>query len=768
MGLCILQVGLSAQLFLNGDCKKAYLLLLIFPAMLLKHHPLVPGIRRIILTFCMLLFTTAMFAQSYTKADSINIYSLLNRADQESLTGTLNNALQYAQQALQLSTTKKMLRGQGLAILKIADICEQKDSTGSIPAQLKKAWDIGARLKDSFMLALSSYQQGQYNMYNNEYATAEQLFQKALALQFGSKTSSYTAQVYNDMGYLFGEQEDFEKEAMWYLRAVRVYEQVQDSSGLATTYSNLSHVYMRLGNTQQAFKYTKQAAALREQSGDVQGLCTAYENLSRLYWATSFDSATKYQQLAMQYAEKSGLQQLITRSYDNLSLLMDKQHKKKDAYSYVQKAIELSKNGDDGIALARRYTWAAILSADLKDTNAMKAYFNQAFLLCQQLNNKEVWRDFYGSKNSTYIKLGDYKNAHESLTKYYTYRDSLGREETTVRIAELQTKYDTEKKDNEISRLNTTQQIKQLEIARQTAIIAGNKIEAQQRGNEIKLLTQQQQLRDVRIQRQKEELEKQSLLAKNIQQEKELKERELKNQQQLRNFMIAGIVLFALLGWVLFSRYQLNKKMQQQKALLNIRNHIARDLHDEVGSTLTSIKILSEVSQSNLVKNREKAGTLLAKITEQSTRIQQGLSDIVWAIKTENDTLQNMLIRMREYIGHTLEPSGIKAYFEAEEDVLNQTAGMEQRRDLLLIFKEGINNTVKYSGATRVDISLSSVHGKVVLKITDNGKGFDTAVVKRSNGLGNMLTRAQLHGGSFSIFSEAGKGTRLEAEIPAG
>jgi len=735
--------------------------------MLLKHHPLVPGIRRTILTLCVLLQITALFSQSYTKADSINIYKLLNRADKESLTGTLNSALKCAQSALELSLSKKMLRGEGLATLKIADVCVQKDSTTGVLPLIKKAWDIGTRLKDSFMLALASYQEGQHRMYNDEYVAAEQLFQKALALQFNIKTTSYTAQVYNDMGYLFGEQEDFEKEAMWYLRAVRVYEQVQDSSGLATTYSNLAHVYTRLGNTQQAFKYARQAAALREQSGDIQGLCNAYENLSRLYWATSLDSATKYQQLAMQYAEKSGLQQLITRSYDNLSILMDKQRKKQEAYGYVLKAIDLGKQADDNTSLARRYTWAAILCADLKDTTAMQAYFNDAFLLCEKLNNKEVWRDFYGSKNSTYTKLGDYKNAHASLIKYYAYRDSLTNEETTVRIAELKTKYDTEKKDNEISRLNTTQQIKQLEIARQTAIIAGNKIEAQQRENDIKLLNQQQQLRDVHIQQQKEELEKQSLLAKNIQQEKELKERELKSQQQLRNFMIAGIVLLVLLGWVFFSRYQLKKKMQQQKALLNIRNHIARDLHDEVGSTLTSIKILSEVSQSNLLKNKEKAGTLLAKITEQSTQIQQGLSDIVWAIKTENDTLQNMLVRMREYISHTLEPRGIKAHFDAEEEVLAQTAGMEQRRDLLLIFKEGINNAVKYSGATRVDISLSCARGKVLLKISDNGKGFDTRAIKRTNGLGNMLTRAQSHGGNFSIFSEAGKGTRLEAEIPA-
>src|SRR5690606_24564950 len=109
-----------------------------------------------------------------------------------------------------------------------------------------------------------------------------------------------------------------------------------------------------------------------------------------------------------------------------------------------------------------------------------------------------------------------------------------------------------------------------------------------------------------------------------------------------------GIALLGILGLVLFNRYQLKQKIREQQSLLQVRSHIAKDLHDEIGSTLTSIKILSEVSGKSLRQDQQKASDFLQKITEQSAAAQQGMSDIVWAVKPENDKLENMVVRMRE------------------------------------------------------------------------------------------------------------------------
>ncbi len=724
------------------------------------------------LLFIVLLCATVSIAQP--SADSARIFAWLTKADNAVFNTKLDSGLYYSNLALQLSKEKKLLRGEGFAKLRIADIWVQQSHPGNVTELFADGLKIGTQLKDSFLMALACYQHGQYLMYNNDYDSAEKLYNKALMLQFEKAQSSYTAVLYNDMGYLFGLKGELEKQVYWLLKARRVYEKVEDADGLALTTNNLAGVYASLKDAPKAFQYIMEAIAIRKKIGDIRGLAFSYGNLSRWYREQSLDSAIKYQEIATQYAEKTGVQKIMAGGYDNLSVLLDMQRKKAEALEYIKKSIAISREMGDTIAMADKMRWAAILSGDLKDTVTMNDYFNQVYNVAIRSNNKTLLRDFFGSKASYYKKTNDYRSAYDNLKQYYAYRDSIVSEATTTNIAELQTKYETEKKDNEISRLNTDQKIKQLQIEKQRATISGNALEARQKENEIKLLSQQQQLRDAKISQQAEELEKQLLVAKTNQQElklaeqeKQLSSRQLQNQKLFRNVMIAGILLLIGMAAVLFNRYQLKKKLEQQQALLQVRNNIARDLHDEIGSTLTSINILSQVSHSNLQKDQRKASTLLEKITEQSSQIQQGMSDIVWAIAPDNDKLGNMVARMREYATHTLESKDVLTYFEVDEKALSKSIGMEQRRDFFLIFKEAINNVAKYAGAQRVNIRLCSLQDRLTLEITDDGKGFDLLQSRSTNGLKNMRSRAEALHGNIDIQSNAGRGTFIKLDIPA-
>ncbi|MEP7376564.1 MAG: tetratricopeptide repeat protein [Chitinophagaceae bacterium] len=730
--------------------------------------------REIVTIGFVVFFISPVFSQSYTAKDSVRIYKWLNRSDEEAVTGSLDTAIKYARLALQVSKEKKMLRGEGFAKLKIADILLQQESPLDIKDYLDEANKIGTQLKDSFMMALTAYQQGQQSMYNDQLEEAEKLFKQSLSLKFEKEQSAYTALVYNDMGYLFGQKDELEKQVEWYLKAVRLYQKTEDLLGLATTTNNLAAVYTKLGNHAKALEYAREAVMMREKIGDVQGLASSYENLSRLYWAISLDSASKYQQVAMKYAEKSGVKSLMIRSYDNLSVLMDRQRNKPGALSYIKRSIALCREMNDKAGLAGKCRWAALLCGDMKDTVAMEAFYSESLDLSVQLNNKTLLRDLYGSKAGYYSKVNDFKNAYESLKKYYAYRDSLVSDETATNIAELETKYETEKKDNEITRLNSDQKIKQLQIEKQNALLAGNLLEAQKKENEIELLSGAKELQELKIRQQDEQLEKQMLQAKNNEQQLQLAEKEtqlqqkqLKNSALLRNFMLAAVVLLSLLGYCMFNRYQLKRKIQEQEALLSVRNNIAKDLHDEIGSTLTSIKILSEVSGKNLYKDQGKTSSFLQKITEQSAAVQQGISDIVWSVKPENDRLENMVIRMREYVAQTLESKSIQTVIHIDEQVLNKTLDMNQRRDFFLIFKEAVNNIAKYANATEVQVRLEKKKGDLCMMIADNGKGFEVSGETSSSGLKNMKARALALKGTLDIFSGNGEGSKVILTIPA-
>jgi signal transduction histidine kinase/tetratricopeptide (TPR) repeat protein len=728
-------------------------------------------IKSLLAVICVLYLVHPSIAQSYTRNDSVQIYALLNQADEEALTGSLDTAMVYARHALQVSKGKKMLRGEGFAHLKIADILVQQESPGDLIAFFTEGLEIGARLKDSFMMALACYQQGEYLMYKDQLEEAEKLFNRSLTLKFAKEQSNHTALVYNDLGYMYGLKDDLEKQVEWYLKAIRLYEKTTDVHGLASTTSSLAAVYAKLGNTPKALEFTRKAIAMRQNTGDIKGLANSYENLSRLYWGVSHDSASKYQQLAMQHAEKSGVKSLMIRSYDNLSVLMNMQKNKPEALAYIKRSIVLCREINDKAGLASKCRWAALLCADMKDTITMETYYRESYELSVQLNNKTLLRDLYGTKAGYYSRVNDFKNAYDNLKKYYSYRDSIVSAETATNIAELQTRYDTEKKDNEISRLNTDQKIKQLEIERQKAIISGNRLEAKEKENAIKLLSQQQELRDIRIRQQREELEKQFLVSENNQKalqlaatEKILKDKELLNQKRIRNLVVASMLLLIILTLVVFNRFQLKKKLQQQAALEKMRVNIASDLHDDIGASLSNINILNELARRNQ-GNASKSNEYLTKAGEDIQHISESLGDIVWNINPRYDDLQNLFVRMKRYASDMMDGKGISYEMRFPEEADKLSLSMERRRDFYLIFKEAVNNLARYSKATAAKVIVEADRKKVCMTVSDNGIGFNIDQAPPGNGIHNMRQRAALRNDLLHIHSEPGKGTTIILEM---
>ena len=216
---------------------------------------------------------------------------------------------------------------------------------------------------------------------------------------------------------------------------------------------------------------------------------------------------------------------------------------------------------------------------------------------------------------------------------------------------------------------------------------------------------------------------------------------------------------FSALGFLyLLYRYRLNQVIK----FYHFRTKISQDLHDEVGSTLTSIGILSKVSQSNLEKDKSKSAALLKKISEQAADMQQSMSDIVWSIRPDNDKMDDLIIRMREYLGQTAEAKNFEVEFFADEGILKENLSMEQRQHLLLIFKEAVNNAVKYSKGKKVSVVIEKVNRSLKLKVQDDGVGFNMERIRSSNGLKNMRNRAKELNGTLEINSLANGGTVVE------
>ncbi len=231
---------------------------------------------------------------------------------------------------------------------------------------------------------------------------------------------------------------------------------------------------------------------------------------------------------------------------------------------------------------------------------------------------------------------------------------------------------------------------------------------------------------------------------------------------QTRWFLLLLIAMVFGLTWS-FYRLRLTRILAVEK----IRNKVARDLHDDVGSTLSTINILSSMAKTKLLTEPVKTSEYITKITNYSQAMMESMDDIVWSIKPDNDTIQKIVARMREHASSILEPKDVKISFDIDDSIYDMKLNMETRRDIFLIFKEAINNIAKYSRCTEVNIRLAYMNRKMLFSIADNGVGFDPDAAGSGNGLGNMKKRTEALDGTLKIISKQGSGTEISLIFPA-
>ncbi len=730
-----------------------------------------------IFIFGVFFFPFLSAAQAVSRQDSAHVFDLIAKAETLFTASNYDSALFYCDKAEAYSKTKNFKKGIAYSFIERTDVLMDKDDLNKALLYPPQTNAIGIQLKDSLITAISWLQMAQVKMYNNEFDEAVPLFVKSLEYYLDKHPDRYSALAFNDLGYTWGRKGELSKQAICLLRSISIYENhFPDQYGeIGVAYNNLSTVYYSLDDRSKAIEYAKKSLEYREKTGDLGRLSIGCCNLSQFYTTINNEEAEKYLNLCVKYALQSNQESRVVHSYVTAANLYNTNKKPLEALDYELKAISLlEKSKKDPAMLARRYMAVGTLYRQLKkDSASTMGYFNKSLSLLLSIQDRMNLRDFYFQMTNYHNESGNYGEAYESYKKYILYRDSIVSKNTQTSIAEIAARYETEKKDNEITKLNAAQRIKELQIEKQNALIAGNLAAAQKKENEIELLSKAKELQELKIKQQDEELEKQILLAKNNEQqlqlaakEKLLQQKQLRDSNIVRNFILAAAGLLALLGYFMFNRYQLRRKIKEQEALLVVRNNIAKDLHDEIGSTLTSIKILSEVSEKNLHKDQTKTSSFLQKITEQSAAVQQGISDIVWAVKPENDKLGNMVIRMREYVAQTLESKNIHTVIKIDENVLDKTLDMNQRRDFFLVFKEAINNIAKYAEATEVSVNLERNNGDIEMKVTDNGKGFIVDRETSSNGLKNMKARAVSLKGKLDIYSQPAKGSSVVLSIP--
>ncbi len=230
------------------------------------------------------------------------------------------------------------------------------------------------------------------------------------------------------------------------------------------------------------------------------------------------------------------------------------------------------------------------------------------------------------------------------------------------------------------------------------------------------------------------------------------------------------------LGGMMYSVYRY--RVARLLEIANMRTRIATDLHDDIGANLTRIALLTQVATHTYIDRiaddaprataRSTApddGPLLsiARIARESVA---SMSDIVWAINPARETLLDLTRRMRQHADEIFTLREIELRFDASAGKSDRRLGVDVRRDVLLIFKEVVNNAARHSSCTRVDIDFRAETSRLSLTVADNGSGFDTSAESEGQGLTSMRRRARRLGGTLDIVSSPQGGTAVALTVP--
>jgi signal transduction histidine kinase len=308
--------------------------------------------------------------------------------------------------------------------------------------------------------------------------------------------------------------------------------------------------------------------------------------------------------------------------------------------------------------------------------------------------------------------------------------------------------------------------------------------------NKIKEITQQQM--------QYEFDKKQLADSLNFERDKEIGAIKLQKQKAYTFGGLVGLAIAIILLFLVYTNFnkqrianQKLKDAQQQliqiereKEAENIRLRISRDIHDDIGHSLTKISLLSDMTANDKQINSPEAVETLGRISNYSRNVNSSLSEIVWAISPKHDSLDSLIVYMRNHIHTFFENTGITYQINFPEANENRSINPDLKRNIFLVLKESLNNILKYAKAKNVTVDFKIDGNQFELKIKDDGVGFSPlflglACASREelglpagqaglrsggNGLPNMKHRIEQTGGSFEINSSVGNGCEILAK----
>lgn len=734
-------------------------------------------------------------------------------------------ALPFVSKAQNADAAKKItanLAAERDPVKKMALYLDMLDAIGDYDSvntekYAKEAHLFADKLKDKKSNAEVYRQHGIMYMSFNNIPKALQQLNKALEITISIKDRILTGDVYNSISNAYMQANNVKLTDEYIFKALKEYQAQNSEADIALIYANLGSNNSRRGNYTQSIEYFLKSLAIRERLHNDKGIGSVAFNITYPYkYLKRYDEALKYNQLAIDkytlvknegqlaaaYAVRgSVLRSLkkyddalayinkalplfemykntagIRNSYDNIGLLYAAKKDFVNALKYFELSKQISVNLKQPAGIVSADVNIAQTALDLNDLKKAKITLEEAEPLAQANDFREDRAELYKLRLQYAIAINDQNAANQTFNSYLDLKDSLSSSDVNSQISELQTRYETEKKDAQI-KLNLLQlknqdltiQQSQSKIARQDQDLLINQLEIKNQ--------QQQMANQVLDGKQKEQR------IKNLKRLSRIQELELANQKlklKQRNILIIafGMLLVSGLvaGYAFYNRY---KTKQEAKLLAEIhkqqeietrslfegeqkeRIRIARDLHDSIGQLLSVVKMnLSNLANYNQDENLANTVVLVDKTITEVRHISHNLipEELNFGLFA---ALEDMADKINS-VGST------KVVVQIPDEARLHQFEKSNELSVYRIVQEALSNIVKHAQASTIELTVVSQANAMTISIKDDGKGFDTEQIKNSTGIGwkNIAARVNMLEGNLQVRSEKLTGTQIEITIP--
>ncbi len=663
---------------------------------------------RTILSFIALTFMFSAYCQNQSaidslenilrtaKADTIKVNNLILMCDEYLKISDYENAMQYAESALLLAKTLDYKKGIARSYDNIGWINEEQHNYQKAEENYLEAMKIFKEIGDKKSIADKYNAIGYINEYQSNYPEAMESYIAALKIFQEIGDTNSIADSYNKMGAVYISQGNYPEALENFLSSLKLFKEIGNKTGVAYSYNNMGNIYFYQGNYEEALKNHFASLKIKEEIGNKSGVAHSYCNIGNVYYKQgNYPEALKNHFASLKIFEEIGYHVAIAVVNNNIAAIYLEQGNYSEALEYSLASLRIAEEIGYKLAIAFSYLYIGNNYHLQGNYKDARKYLDDGLALSKEIGSKPQIQDNYKALSKLDSAEGNFAQALEHYKMYTLYKDSLFNEESNKKITLLKIQYETEKKDREIELLNK---------------------------------------------------------------DKELQEQKLEKQRLLRNGMIAGILIIVLVGLLFFRSFRLRKKLEKQQAIIQERHRISADLHDDVGSGLSKITLLSELlkTHAKTPENRKEA----EKISMTALELSSTISEIIWALNSNNDYLENMVAYIRRYAAEYFENSPVKLKITTSGEILPTPINGEHRRNIFYTVKEALNNILKHAEATEAELKFVVISNKLDVIISDNGKGLpDESQNRFGNGINNMRARMKSISGDFTI--ESDQGTRI-------